>query len=83
MLIPPAHSNPARRALHRFWLLLMVAVLATGALGSALGAAPGPLTGLSVAVSGVVLLGSLAAAARIMIAMERARKRTIDANDHH
>ena len=68
-------SGAVGRARHRFWVLLVVAVLAGGAVSSALGATPGPWIGLVVAVSGLILIGSLAGAARIMIALERARKR--------
>jgi len=65
----------SRRPAHRsFWLLVAVAVLATGALSSALAAPPSPLTGLRVAASGLVLLGSLTFAARVMIALEHARR---------
>lgn len=58
-----------------FWLLVVVAVLATRALSSALGASPSPSTGLRVAASGLVLLASLPLATRVMIALERARRR--------
>ena len=65
------HPSAARS----FWLLVLVAVLATRALSSALGASPSPSTGLRVAASGLVLLTSLALATRVMIALERARRR--------
>jgi len=67
-----SHRQGARRS---FWLLVLVAALAAGALSSALGAAPSPLTGLRVAASGVVLLGALGLAARVMFALETARRR--------
>ena len=70
-----APSGPVGRARRRFWVLLAVAVLAGGAMSSALAATPGSLTGLGVATSGLVLVGSLAGAARIMHALERARHR--------
>ena len=69
-----APSGPVGRARLRFWILLAVAVLAGGALSSALAATPGPLIGLGVATSGLVLIGSLAGAARILLALERARE---------
>lgn len=73
----PQADHPARRqAYYSFWLLVAIAVLATGALTSALSAQPSPLVGLRVAASGLVLLGSLTLAARVMIALERARRRT-------
>ena len=69
-------GRSARRQAHRsFWLLVAVAVLATGALSSALAAPPSQLTGLRVVASGLILLGSLTFAARVMIALERARRR--------
>lgn len=42
---------------------------------SALAATPGAMTGLGVALSGLVLIAALAGAARIMFALERARRR--------
>ena len=70
-LAPPA----SRRARRSFWLLVTLAVLAAGVLTSALSAAPGPITGLRVAASGVVLIAALTLATRLMAALERARKR--------
>lgn len=60
-------------ALRRFWLLVVVAVLATGVLTSALAADPGTATGLRVATAGTVLLVSGTLAARIMLALSHAR----------
>jgi len=57
-----------------FWFLLTIAVLATGALSAALTKAPGPLTGLTVAGSGAILLVALALACRIMIALDHERR---------
>ena len=68
---PQGSRRPAHRS---FWLLVAVTVLAAGALSSALAAPPSPLTGLRVAASGLVLLGSLTFAARVMIALEHARR---------
>ena len=69
-------SGPAtgRRAQAAFWTLVGIAALSMGALSSGLAGDPGPLTGLLVAVSGAVVLVSLALAARIMIALDRARR---------
>lgn len=64
-----------RRAQRSFWLLVAVAVLAIGALSSALAAQPSPLTGVGVAASGLILIASLAFAARVQVALERARPR--------
>ena len=72
---PRAGRSARRQAQRSFWLLVAVAVLVTGALSSALAAPPSPLTGLRVAASGLILLGSLTFAARVMIALERARRR--------
>ena len=78
----PGPSRPPRvahldhhSAQRSFWFLVVVAILATGSLSSALAAPPSPLTGLRVAVSGLVLLASLTLATRVMIAAERARRR--------
>lgn len=64
----------ARRARRSFWVLVIVSVLATGTLSDALSDAPAPTTGLRVAASGLVLAASLALAARILLAFDRARK---------
>lgn len=72
---PRAGRSARQQAHHSFWILVAVTVLATGALSSALAAAPSPLTGLRVAASGLILVGSLTFAARVMIALERARRR--------
>lgn len=72
MRSPKSSSLRARRA---FWILLLIAALAMGMLTSALKRTSGPFTGLAVAVSGAVLLLTLALACRIMIALDRARRR--------
>ena len=66
-------TGSVRRAQRMFWALTVVALLAMGALSAALGAEPGPLTGLLVIVSGAVLIVTLALAARLLFALERAR----------
>ena len=77
---PPGHPHPGRSAsqkvTRRFWQLVAVTVLATGSLTSALAAPPSPLTGLRVAISGLVLIASLTLTVRVVIAVERARKQT-------
>lgn len=76
MLAGPARAasrgsaGPARR---RFWILLTVAVLAGGVMSSALAVSPSPQAGVAVALGGLVLIGSVAGAARIMLALERAQ----------
>lgn len=63
-----------RLARRWFWAMLLVAIAAMGAFYTALGAAGGPLTGLVVLVSGVVLVASATQAGRILLALERARR---------
>ncbi len=60
-----------------FWSLLVVAVLSAGSLDRSVTAAPSAGTGALVAVSGVLLLGSILLASRILFATERARRRTL------
>lgn len=67
-------SDPFRRARRWFWGLVLVAVLAMGALYAALGAQPGPGTGLAVGASTLLLLAAGAQATRIMLTLDRARK---------
>ena len=69
---PHRPRSTGQRARRSFWLLVVVAVLATGGLSSGLTADPSPITGLWVAAIGSVLIVSLALAARVMIACERA-----------
>ncbi len=68
---PGAGVGRARRS---FWALVLIAVLAAGSLDIALRADAGPLTGLRVAASGLVAVLALALAARVMLALERARR---------
>lgn len=56
------------RARRWLWGLTAAAIVATGVLSHALVADPGPITGLEVTSSGLVLTLSLAMAARILIA---------------
>jgi len=64
-----------RRVLWSFWILLGIAIVSAGTFNAALEAKAGPLTGLRVGVSGTILIGSLALAARVMISVERAHRR--------
>ena len=50
-------------------------VTAAGSLSAALAAPAGALTGLRVTLSGLVLLTAVALAARVMVIVERARRR--------
>ena len=67
-------TDPSRRARRWFWALLLIAVLAMGALYAALGAASAAVTGLVVAASSLVLLAATAQATRILLALDRARR---------
>ena len=69
-------NNSPRRARRSFWILVLVAVLASGSLSAALASDPGPLVALRVAVSGLVLIASVVLAARVMGALDRGRRRT-------
>ncbi|MBI3429859.1 MAG: hypothetical protein HY050_07400 [Actinobacteria bacterium] len=72
----PQFGRYFRSRAHRsLWILILVAVLAGGILTKALGASPSPLTGVRVAVSGLIALGSLTLAVRVMIAIERAHRK--------
>lgn len=71
----PKSRAPLRRARWAFWGLVGIAMLAAGSLSAGLGTEPSPLTGLRVAVSGIALIAALALATRVMVALERARRR--------
>lgn len=71
-----SRAGTDRRALRAFWALTVVAVLAAGLLDDALGAAPSPTTGLRVAGSGLALVASVALAGRVLLALDRARRRS-------
>ena len=68
----PGTGQRARRS---FWVLTLIAVAATGSMSAALAARPGALTGLRVAISGLVLLAAVTLAARIIVVLDRARRR--------
>lgn len=70
----PPRTGPARRARRSFWVLVLVAVLASGSLSVALASDPGPLVGLGVTASGLVLVASIALAARVMGALDRVHR---------
>lgn len=63
-----------RRARRSFWTLVLTAVLSSGSLSAGLAAEPSHLTGLRVAVSGLVLVGSVVLAARVIGVVDRARR---------
>ena len=66
--------DSSRRARRSFWVLALVAVTATGSLSAAMRAPASTGTGLRVALSGLVLITAVALAARVLIALERARR---------
>ena len=74
-MIYPDRKAATRRARRFFWILVVVSVLASGTLSDALSDEPAPTTGLRVAASGLVLVVSVALAARILLAIDRARTR--------
>ena len=71
-------TSAAGRARRSLWVLVAVGVLASGSLNAALSTDTGPLTGARVAASGLVLVASVVLAARVMFAIERARRRGSD-----
>lgn len=73
-LPPRAPASPGFRARRVFWVLVVLAVLATGSLTTALAAPPGTVTALRVAVSGLVAMISVTLATRVMIALQRPGK---------
>jgi hypothetical protein len=75
MADPSTQLQPARSPRRSFWILVALAVPATGALTSAIAAPPSSLTGLRAAASALVLTASLALATRVMIGVEHARRR--------
>lgn len=58
-----------------FWSLVLVTILATGALASALDAPPSPVTGLRVAVAGLAAAVAGMLALRIAVVVARHRER--------
>ena len=70
-------SDTLRRARRTFWLLALVGVFAAGSLSAAIQAPAGTLTGILVALSGLVLITAVALAARVMVVLERARRRAV------
>lgn len=67
--------DTGQRARRSFWVLTMVAVVATGSISAALAARPGALTGLRVAISGLVLTAAVMLAARILFVLGGIRRR--------
>lgn len=74
MTTPQARTSSWRRAHRTFWLLLAIAIAAAGFLSSAVGAHPGPFTGVRVAISGTSLILAVVLAGRVFIYLDRARR---------
>ena len=74
MTRPLAGRSSLHRARRAFLGLVGIAVVAMGSLSSALASEPGPMTGVRVALSGIALIAALALAARVVVAIERARR---------
>lgn len=60
-----------RRARRSFWLLVVIAIAATGSLTGAVGAPSGPLTGVWFVSSALVVAASLTLAVRVLAALGR------------
>ena len=67
---------PLGRVYRSLWILVGITVVAAGALSSSLAAPPSPLTGLSFAISALIFIAALTLAARVTIALERARRQS-------
>ncbi|HEY3001252.1 MAG TPA: hypothetical protein VGJ44_02790 [Kribbellaceae bacterium] len=65
----------AARVRRNFWLLVAATVIATGVLSRAIAAPAGPLAGITVAVSALAGLLTLALASRILVATTVRRRR--------
>lgn len=77
MTLDSVGGAPLRRVRWSLWSLVAIAVLSAGALNAGLAAEPSPLTGLRVGGSGIVLVGSLALAARVLVGVKQARRRAL------
>ena len=60
------------RVRRTFWILVAVAVVATGSLSRALTADPGPAAGVAVTLSGLVAVAAAGLALRILVVTGRA-----------
>lgn len=77
-----ADPHVPRAPQRAFWVLTAVAVLAAGSLSTALRAPAGPLTGLRVALSGLVLIAATALAGRVLILLDRASRPPSEVDRH-
>ncbi len=67
-------ESPLRRAHISLWILVGIAILATGGLSLTVTAPPSPMVGLGFGVSALFLIVSLLLAGRVTIALERNRR---------
>ena len=74
-------GTPRHRTRRTFWVLTLIAVAAAGSLSAAIQSPAGSIAGLRVAGSGLVLVVATALAARLLIFVERARRRA--GQDYH
>lgn len=74
-MVDPDYTAARGRARRFFWILVVVSVLASGTLSDSLSDEPAPAIGLRVAASSLVLVVSVALAARILLAVDRSRPR--------
>lgn len=65
-----------RRARRAFWTLTAAAILTMGVLSAALGASTGQGAATVVAASGLLLVVLLGLATRVLLALERAARRS-------
>lgn len=66
----PARATETLRCAHRwFWIMVLIAVVAMGALYQALRADPAPTVAVLFLLSALVLLASVAQASRIWVAL--------------
>lgn len=68
--------SPLRRAYRSLWILVGITIAMAGTLTGSLAAPPSPLAGLSFAVSAMIFVVAFALAARVTIALERARRQS-------
>lgn len=66
---------PSRRANRWLMILIAIMIVTAGAITSAVTAPPSPLVGLSFGLSSLIFAAALILAARVTIALERARRR--------
>ncbi|MFM9878604.1 MAG: hypothetical protein ACKVOG_12275 [Rhodoglobus sp.] len=68
--------SPLRRAHRSLSILIVLSILASGGVTSAVTSAPSPLSGIGFALSALVLAVAGTLAARIVIALERVRRQS-------